>query len=152
MSNANDDEDELLFEYEAPAKRGACSLAAALNNLQRDGALEFFGEFHGQEQGDCHTITCSIMTDLYESGAYDGWRWCRGFGYFNEDPSYHEFEHSWVEYDGWALEASNGQLVIRDAQTWRSRCKARDVVERDAEQTVRWALAQAKRQREEEGR
>ena len=46
--------------------------------------------------------------------------------------------HSWVEYDGWAVDAANGKCPVVMRRWVRRSFQARDVEERDADATRDW--------------
>lgn len=76
------------------------------------------------EPGDCHEITVALATDLLKvDPAGDEWRWitadCARIG-----------SHSWLECDGWAIDASNGKthpVLIQRADDYRRNAKAKRV-------------------------
>ena len=54
--------------------------------------------------GDCHTIALALMADLIIARRAHSWNWLQGY---EEDSNGKKWDHSWLEYDGWAIDASN---------------------------------------------
>jgi len=72
---------------------------------------------NGQTDGNCHEICIALTAGLTAGKCAHGWAWVTGQVHFGE-PSTPAVEHSWMEYDGWALDASNGKILIVDAQLY----------------------------------
>jgi hypothetical protein len=85
-------------------------------------------------EGNCHDVALALMTDLVVAGQAAGWHWVRARV---RNPS-GVFFHSWLEYDGWAVDAAIGKCLVADAQWYRRAFQARDVELRDADATRDW--------------
>jgi hypothetical protein len=89
-----------------------CEPLAVVKALLRAGALPRFQSTWGKALGgDCHRIAGALTADLAGAGQH-GWVWCRAHcGRIGD--------HSWLECDGWAFDASNGcrrgVIVMRSA-------------------------------------
>jgi hypothetical protein len=98
-----------------------CKPLSNIKTLLRAGRLQRFQKLWGRAPGgDCHAVAGALMADLTDAGQH-GWVWCRA-------DCIRLGDHSWVEYDGWAFDASNGcrrgVLVLPSRvyrATWRSR-------------------------------
>lgn len=119
---------------------GPSSMLDVLAPMLSNGELRHFTEAFGKPSrdglGDCHEVALALMTDLVVAGRAAGWKWCEGL--VTSDP----YEHSWLEFDGWAIDASNGRakggrVLIAPRAWYRSHQLAQRVTERDAKQTQR---------------
>jgi hypothetical protein len=88
---------------------GTCSLAevffplAAARQLPRfTAAFEDYAIEDGE--GNCHDVALALMVDLICLDLGHGWTWVRGITTFAAGRG----EHSWCEYDGWAIDAASG--------------------------------------------
>ena len=96
--------------------RPECTAAELLGS----GLMANLAKAWGEQDGDCHEIAAAIMLDiatLQSRGAPIGtWAWytgrCPRIG-----------SHSWIETDGWAIDASNGAadrpIVVQEIQAFR---------------------------------
>jgi hypothetical protein len=67
--------------------------------------------------GDTHEIAIALMTDLHMAGAAGPWTYVYGrLATYNG-----VMEHSWLEFDGWAVDASNGQCLIIPVALYREK-------------------------------
>jgi hypothetical protein len=64
--------------------------------------------------GDCHDIAMALMTDLSLAGAAEGWAYVLG-GLRTKNGV---IEHSWLEFDGWAVDAANGKCLVVPSSTY----------------------------------
>jgi hypothetical protein len=55
----------------------------------------------GELKGNCHEVALCLLIELRAAGENNKWKWITGL---NEDKNW---EHSWLEYDEWAIDASN---------------------------------------------
>jgi hypothetical protein len=118
----------------------SCPPAEVLARLLDDGRLPHFiadfGEPSSDGLADCHQVAIALMVDLFVAGCVAGWKWCEG-------TSEQTGRHSWVEFEGWAIDASNGHLrggalLIADAAWYRSHGKFEGVIARDSTETRLW--------------
>jgi len=82
--------------------------------------------------GNAHEVSLFLMADLISAHQANEWRLVRAV---IRRPSQKPDEHSWREHRGWAVDASNGRLMITPANWYRQISRARKVVERDADET-----------------
>ena len=61
-----------------------------------------FGEVHG----NCHEVVSTIMAVLIRYDLCKGWEWCKGYKKDGMGKGV-DWIHSWLEFDGWAIDASN---------------------------------------------
>ena len=112
-----------------------------IHQLMRDGQLSsFLLNYYSYPNDDgnsnAHSVAVSLMGALASAGAASGWTWRMGL-VRAADGGEHE-DHSWLEADGWAIDASRGTFVIYPAWMYRGRRSPKDVTSRDAAATVRW--------------
>ena len=119
------------------------SAATLLGHLLNSGRLNAFerafadyGPDHAA--GNCHDVALGLMADVMAAGCSDGWTWVTGIDHGGND-------HSWIEYDGWAVDGSCGKLLVSDASWYRQTLRIRQAVERDAAATWHWTEAQTSR-------
>ena len=93
-----------------------CAPLAVLENLLEHGQLKRFAARWGRRKGDCHEITLDLIWDLFDAKS-EGWAWLTGMA-----PSIGE--HSWLERDDWAIDASNGgkncPVLMMRSDTYRA--------------------------------
>jgi hypothetical protein len=93
------------------------------------------------EAGNCHDAAIALMVDLTVAGYSQGWTWVQArvsFGTIGD-----AFEHSWLEFDGWAVDAASGKCLVMDAGWFREKCRAGDYIH--AEATRAWLIQPAGR-------
>ena len=135
---------QILVRRDSANPSRECKPAKLIQELARAGELEAFARSFGKSLGDCHEVTLALMCDLTTAGKGDGFYWVQGTGNFSDDPDYPPFHHSWVECDGWAIDAARGKLLIMDQQLYRDRAQACDIKRRDSEQTRKWVFDKGK--------
>jgi hypothetical protein len=88
-------------------------------------ALPNFAKLWGREPGDCHKLCRFTIFDLavvkvaLHLGSEFSWVWLRSDSCRNHDGNL----HSWIESDGYALDAANGcsrPIFILPAPRWRA--------------------------------
>ncbi len=103
--------------------RPHCEPVEMLTRLMNMGRMPRFTAAWGNERGDCHEIVMAILLDLASVGIRN-WRWCRGV--FDRIG-----DHSWLEVDGWAIDAANGSdekpIIVMRAADYRKVENARDI-------------------------
>ena len=120
-----------------------CKPAELIQELLLAGELEEFAGSFGISRGDCHEITLTLVCDLAVAGKADGFYWVQGTGHFDGNPDRPPFDHSWLECDGWAIDAASGKLLFMDQQLYRDTAQACNIKRRDSEQTRKWVLDMA---------
>jgi hypothetical protein len=105
--------------------RPDCKPQTMLSGMLERGELPKFSKAWGSTPGgDCHEIAEDLCTDLVRSPSRWSWRWITAQTKFGP--------HSWLECDGWAVDASNGAtrpVLIQRASDYRLNVKATDVQE-----------------------
>ena len=75
-------------------------------------ALEFINKKIPHGGGNCHQVAGAIIVALIKTGNAKGWTWVKGYIDYGE----YGWQHSWLEYDGWAIDASSLQKhLCKDA-------------------------------------
>jgi len=102
-----------------------CEPAAILETLVNAGELRRFTRQHGKRSGDCHEIALALVTSLADcKGPVPfKWQW-----YVGDCPDIGE--HSWIECEGWAIDASNGHkrpIIIQRAADYRRTIAATNI-------------------------
>ena len=153
---AIDDRDRLLAEYQQgmpvlPPRlvmldekdsHKPSPAATMLDRLAREGGLKrfmdaFFLWPSEDGLGNAHEVAESLMVDLMIAGQSDGWVWVMGDIWTGELRRY--LNYSWLEYEGWAVDAACGLVRICPRGWFRAVFKARKLKIRDAAQTrKRW--------------
>lgn len=130
----------------------SCRPEKILRNLIKSGAFKMSLDTimektpTGEPEGNCHEIAVTIMVDLIRTGNAKGWAWLEGYK-SRESRDESDWEHSWLEYDGWAVDASHAHskkhkrdipILIFDAQFYRKNLKLKITKQRNAKQTKKW--------------
>lgn len=66
-----------------------------------------FEPLPGEDPGNCVEVAQGLMTDLIMAQCAQGWNLVKG--HREED----RWEHTWLECDGWAVDASNSFLPVK---------------------------------------
>jgi hypothetical protein len=89
---------------------------AALEVLREVYALGAGVYFQPNEIGNCHESAAGVLTMIARAGlAAPGWQFVQGDCRNESGPP---FLHSWVEFDGWAVDFSNGRQFFAPAETF----------------------------------
>ena len=107
--------------------------AVEFEKQMRDGRLprfiaSFFDWPSEDGLGNAHEVSEALMLDIILARQSDGWRWIMG----DVRNSHGHMSHSWLEYKGWAIDASGGRVLIWPAWYYRATFDARKLTERDA--------------------
>lgn len=88
------------------------TLDAQAKNLETSGKMS------------CHDTAFSLMEDLRSAGMSENWFWCYGY-VWNADLREH-IAHSWLEFDGWAADASYvlWTVMLMENGLFRAMCRA----------------------------
>jgi hypothetical protein len=78
-----------------------CEPAKILETLASAGTLHRFTRKYGRHAGYCHEVALALVCDLADSRLSVPFKW-----YVGDCPNIGE--HSWIECEGWAIDASNG--------------------------------------------
>jgi hypothetical protein len=118
---------QIRFAVVADAAFPHCEPARILAALLHDGMLPRFKWRYGRRSGDCHDIAQALIGDLYDAGP-TGVRW---YWYIGE--CLEIGEHSWIECEGWAIDASNGikrhAIWIQRANDYRQMMRAINIAQ-----------------------
>ena len=107
----------------------------------------------GESKGNCHNIALAFMTDLIIGRRAQGWSWVKGGNPKRISKQGRAWEHSWLEYNGFAVDATTKQTGKPDQQTisigevgfyYKARGITKILKRRDAAQTRRWIFKHAK--------
>lgn len=126
----------VMLDDKAPEKPSPA--ATVLDKLVRDGRLScflnaFFKWPSADGLGNAHEVAMGLMIDLMMARQSDGWVWVRG-DLKGRGPC-RDYNHSWLEYQGWAVDAACGLVRIWPSWWYRSTEGARRLILRDAAQT-----------------
>ena len=102
----------------------------------------------GEVEGNCHNVAVSIMADLIAADRSKGWFWVKGRKKGGM-PCGSDLVHSWLENDGWVIDASNffkipfedndtKPICFIDAKLYQKQFKLKVTVRRNHKQTLRW--------------
>ncbi len=116
---------------EKPDQLAPGAAAALLRRLLDARALPHWSRLVGLESpdglGDCHEVAQALMADLLMAHEAAGWSWVTGTQLDGRD-------HSWLEFDGWAVDASHwtlsktgGGVLVMDADLFRAAYRAASV-------------------------
>jgi hypothetical protein len=112
----------------------ACAAIPVITLLHEEGHLPHFSEVFGAPSpdglGDCHETSVALMADLIAAGRSNGWQWVEGTHRMHRPP----ILHSWLEFDGWAIDVANGKILVMEAAMYRSMTKAHGLTRRNAQQ------------------
>jgi len=95
---------------------------------------------HGGPRGNCHDASLALLMDLYRAARSDGWRLLNGT--YKERP---KEKHSWLEFDGWAVDTGRGRILIAEANDYRKHTGAVSRRSLDADQVRRMNPRKMKR-------
>jgi hypothetical protein len=121
-----------------------CEAVKILYRLMNEGRLsvflDVFYDWPSEDGlGNAHEVSLLLMVDLICARQAEEWRLVRAVV---RHPGQRPDEHSWLEHHGWAVDASNGRLMIIPADWYRQTCRARKIVERDTEEVRRFLKKQ----------
>jgi hypothetical protein len=112
-----------------------CEPAGILASLQHGGMLPRLKRRYGKRSGDCHEIAKALILDLYDTGPSVPWYW-----YVGECPVIGE--HSCIECEGWAIDASNGikrhAVIIQRANDYRQMIAAINIAQAIEKPSAAW--------------
>lgn len=129
----------------------SCKPKEIIDRLMKSGALELSLDTItaktpiGEVEGNCHEVAMTMMIDLIRAENHKGWVWLTGYKLGGKKDG-SNWEHSWLEYDGWAIDASNNHeripvegvpILIYDASWYRKAYKLKVTKCRNAKQTIK---------------
>jgi hypothetical protein len=104
-----------------------CEPATVLSTLANAGALRRFTRKYGKRAGDCHEVALALICDLADCKKRGPFKW---YWYIGDCPFIGE--HSWIECEGWAIDASNGNcrpIIIQRAADYRQTIAAANIAQ-----------------------
>ena len=134
---------ELVVQVEPPPDGKLCTPAALLKDALEAGQMHSYTALLAlidstppDGLGYCHHLCLTIMKDLTRLGRAQGWKWARG--QVRNAVGHHD--HSWLEFEGFAIEPS---LSIRgigffSASRYRAQRAARSVCVRSPADTAKY--------------
>ena len=103
----------------------------------------------GKDQGNSQVVAVTFMSELIAADYFRGWIWTQGYiSLSKDDPIKHL--HSWLEYDGWAVDASDiskspdpkskgKTILVMDTGLYYKALQIGKVIrQRDSEETMEW--------------
>jgi len=111
----------------------------------------------GEAPGNCHNIALGFMTDLINAGCSQGWFWLTGENKQRLDNMGNPLTHSWLEFDGFAVDATEIQrdnpeiltISIGEAEHYYKAKKIKKITRRfDSAQTRRWIFRKANKEKD----
>lgn len=106
----------------------------------------------GEPEGNCHSIALAFMTDLIIAGQVQGWSWVQGVN-ANRKVQGRAWEHSWLEYGDYVVDATIKQKENPNQQTisigevrffYKAKGITKILKRRDAANTRKWLFKHAK--------
>jgi hypothetical protein len=120
-----------------PDRLRACKPVEMLSAALEAGKLPCFCEIYGQPSpdgfGDCAEISIALLTDVFRLNGARGWLLCEG----DVRPKGREYWHSWLEADGWVVDAASGKMLVMDARLYRDATRPVAVKRRTAREWLR---------------
>lgn len=115
-----------LYIIQSPDnERPDCSAADVITEAGSKGLLPLFATEAGKPSpdgfGNCHEVAAALSTDLVLCGMDGGWRYFLGHVQPGERSS---FLHSWLEFDGWVVDAGGTVIRVTDAAFFREHLRA----------------------------
>jgi hypothetical protein len=117
-----------------------------------ENALERMAEepLPGEPKGNCHNIAIAFMTDLIIARQAQGWSWVQGGNPNRMNEEGKAWEHSWLEYNNFVVDATIKQTTIAIEEVG-SYYKRRDIKKirkrRNAAQTRKWIFKHGNKER-----
>ena len=126
----------------------ATNVRQFFDNRIMENTLEAMAEkaLPGEPEGNCHMIALGFMVDLIIAKQAKGWVWVKGLN-ANQKVHGKAWEHSWIEYDGFAIDATVKQKENQNKLTisigevgyyYKARGITKVVKRRNAKQTQKW--------------
>lgn len=149
-----DVEIKMLFRPDSKQKNRSCVPMVVLGDLLKEGKLELAvsvmmaeikpGEFEGMSQN----VAVAFMVDMIKQKKAKGWKWVKGL-----QKGAGGFVHSWLECDGWAVDASDSPvtpckkeknaILVMDAGLYRKKAGLKVTSGRTGKQVTRWVAKHA---------
>jgi hypothetical protein len=94
----------LIVCHDPDKPKKECKAAEVVEELVR---RKVFTSYNPSGFGNCHEVTLGLLINLGEARLYTpGWHYVQGM--CKEPQGF----HSWLEYDEWAIDCSNGKQVF----------------------------------------
>lgn len=107
-----------IFRDPDKPKRDCMAIGVVQELIRR----KMFKSYNPSGKGNCHEATTGLLIDLGESGLYSsGWLYVQGI--CKEPQGF----HSWLEYDGWVVDCSNGEQSFVPTEDYYSVKEVKDV-------------------------
>ena len=151
---------EFQFLQSPKQKDHLCRPVEMLRELLDAGELSHFLEVMMRDpapdavDGDCHEVASALMIDLMVAERAKGWHRVKGYQP-EAGGSGSKRSHSWLECDGWAIDASDkrrslskhGELpiIVGEAARYRKHFKLKVTKRRDARQMRKRLIKDARR-------
>ena len=116
---------KITFAIVADPAFSDCEPVNALEILIAAGMLRRFARKYGKRSGDCHEMAYALVMDLADCRGNVPFKW---FWYAGDCAQIGE--HSWVECEGWAIDASGGwkrPIVVQRATDYRRMIQAANI-------------------------
>lgn len=103
----------------------------------------------GKDQGNSHVVAVTFMSELIASDYFRGWMWMQGYISLSKENPLKRL-HSWLEYDGWAVDASDiskasdpksigKTILVMDTTLYYKALQISKVIRtRNPEETMEW--------------
>jgi hypothetical protein len=115
-----------------------CQPAAVLKALFRKGALPRFMAFQ-QGAHNCHAVVHNLRSDFNEIGIEGAFSYKRGSSNALKSEADPQGLHSWIEADGWAIDASGGALgnpiIVQRVADFYAMYQLENIIDIESEQT-----------------
>lgn len=140
-------------------RKAISKLATMVQQFLNDGVMKHTIEaiaekpLLGEPAGNCHYIALAFMTDLINAKRAQGWFWVQGENKHRLNSIGATWEHSWLEFNGFAVDATINQkekqnqptIVIGETEYYYKTRDIKKITRRlDPAQTRRWIFRQAK--------
>lgn len=148
-------------DAEEHKRKSIHKLASKVRQLFDDGIMGHSREamaekpLPGEPAGNCHTIALAFMADLIIAGQAQGWSWVQGVN-ANRKVQGKAWEHSWLEYGDYVIDATIKQKENPDQPTvsigeggffYKAKGITKILKRRDAANTRKWLLKQARHEK-----
>lgn len=112
--------------------------AEILTDLYARGLLKTFMKVYTEHipigsEGNCHDVAFALMANLLMVGKARGWVWATGHVELLSGRGM----HSWLEFDGWAVDATANRCIIQRTDHYYARMKVSRVSYRNSRQSKR---------------
>ena len=130
-----------VWQTDPPA---TCVPAQVIGKLWDLGKLSAFAAAFPNARGrvddkaNCHEVSSLLLTEVAAAGEGDGWRVATGICRFKGSIV---VVHSWVEADGWAIDASKARCWVAPLDVFLDEVEASEVARFDVSRSPKWQMA-----------